>query len=115
VGNPLHYSLELPQRCLQLIEELWPHVERTRQKDRPDLGSLSTTFLISMSMPIINLPIERLERQSLYADDSHINPKMTRAIKTILGSQELQKARRCMEFCLPFRKTYLQYCKVNSY
>jgi hypothetical protein len=27
MGNPLHYSLELPQRCLQLIEELWPHAE----------------------------------------------------------------------------------------
>ncbi len=33
-----------------------------RQKGRPDLGSLTTTFLISMSMPIINLPIERIER-----------------------------------------------------
>jgi hypothetical protein len=31
MGNPLHYSLELPQRCLQLIEELWPYVLQTKQ------------------------------------------------------------------------------------
>lgn len=75
MGNPLHFSTELPGRCLQLIEELWPYAERTRQQDRPDLGSLTTTFLISMSMPIINLPIERIERHKNpevegYADDS---------------------------------------------
>jgi hypothetical protein len=44
MGNPLHFSMEVPQRCLQLIEELWPHVENTRQADRPELGSLTTTF-----------------------------------------------------------------------
>jgi hypothetical protein len=48
------------------------------QVDRPDLGSLTTTFLISMSMPIITLPIERIERHrdatgQGYADDRHID------------------------------------------
>ncbi|MCC6948959.1 MAG: hypothetical protein IT539_14435 [Bradyrhizobiaceae bacterium] len=97
MGNPLHYSLELPQRCLQLIEELWPHVERIRQREHPELGALTTTFLISMSMPIINLPIERLERHrdarsEGYADDRHIDPRIMEAVTTVLSNQALQKA-----------------------
>jgi hypothetical protein len=79
--NPLHYSLELPQRCLQLIEELWPHAEKARQRGLPKLGALTTTFLISMSMPIINLPVERIERYKNergqgYADDRHVDVRL---------------------------------------
>jgi hypothetical protein len=32
MGNPLHFSAELPQRCLQLINELWPYVEKTHMQ-----------------------------------------------------------------------------------
>jgi hypothetical protein len=94
MGNPLHYSLELPQRCLQLIDELWPFAEKTQQPGRPDLGPLTTTFLISMSMPIINLPIERMERcrhgQS-YANDRPIDPAVAKAVDNMLGGQKLLK------------------------
>jgi hypothetical protein len=97
MGNPLHFSAELPQRCLQLIEDLWPHVEKTRQVDRPDLGPLTTTFLISMSMPIINLPIERIERHKNartegYADDRSLDPKVAKVVLDTLGGQRLSKA-----------------------
>jgi hypothetical protein len=43
MGNPLHYSVELPQWCLQLIDDLWPLAEQTRQRSAPGLGPLSTT------------------------------------------------------------------------
>lgn len=97
MGNPLHYSLELPQRCLQLIDGLWKHVEKTRQAHHPELGSLSSTFLISMSMPIINFPVERIERHvnaknESYADDRINDPKLAEAVATILGGQKLSKA-----------------------
>jgi hypothetical protein len=90
MGNPLHYSLELPQRCLQLIDELWPYAEKTQQPNHPNLGPLTTTFLISMSMPIINLPIERIERGrngESYADDRPIDPAVTKAVDHMLGGQ----------------------------
>jgi hypothetical protein len=93
MGVPLHYSLELPQRSLQLIEELWPRVTCTRERAHPELGSLTTTFLISMSIPIINLPIERMQRQksgSGYADDRHITPELTDTVDTVLGKGVLQ-------------------------
>lgn len=97
MGNPLHYSLEIPRRCLQLIDELWPYAERTQQANRPDLGPLTTTFLISMSMPIVNLPVERIERHRCakkegYADDRHIDAALTTAVDTILGAQQLAMA-----------------------
>jgi hypothetical protein len=97
MGNPRHYSVEIPQRCLQLIDELWPYAEKTQQPNHPELGALTTTFLISMSMPIINLPIERIERHRSaeiegYADDRHIDALLTVAVNTILGGQELRKA-----------------------
>lgn len=98
MGTPIHYSVEIPQRCLQLIEQLWPEVERTRQLDAPHLGPLSTTFLISMSMPIINLPIERIERRrsneaGAYADDRHIDAEVSAAVDRELGGQAFSTAR----------------------
>lgn len=85
MGNPSNYSLELPQRCLSLLDKLWPYARTIFPADRPDLGPLTSTFLISMSMPIINLPIERIERRSggeahHYASDRPINAAVTDAI-----------------------------------
>jgi hypothetical protein len=97
LGNPDHYSRALPQRCLQLIDDLWGHATQTLQADRPECGPLTSTFLLSMSMPIVNLPIERIERHRVkegeaYADDSAKDPKLSRAIFDTLGPQELRKA-----------------------
>jgi hypothetical protein len=96
MSNPLHYSLELPQRCLQLIDELLPYAQKSFQPNRPSLGPLTTTFLISMSMPIINLPIERIERHragnGAYASDVQINPNVTAAILKTIGALELRNA-----------------------
>jgi hypothetical protein len=97
MGNPAHYSREIPRRCLQLIDGLWNQAENMFQADRRDLGPLTSTFLISMSFPIINLPIERIERHSSrtghgYADDRHIDPKMAAAVWEKLGGEELKKA-----------------------
>jgi len=97
MGNPLHYSLELPERCLQLIDELWPCAQLILQKDRPELGSLTTTFLISMSMPIISLPVERIERHraaigQAYADDRLVDGDAAVSIMAVLGGQEFGKA-----------------------
>jgi hypothetical protein len=97
LGNPAHYGRALPQRCLQLIDGLWDQAEQILQAHRPELGPLTSTFLLSMSMPIINLPIERIERhrdkqERGYADDSAKDPKLSKAIFNALGGQELRRA-----------------------
>ncbi len=74
MGNPKHYSIELPARCLKLIEDLSPFAEKVYDTADVNLGPLTSTFLISMSMPIINLPVERIERQvDQPADQSYAN------------------------------------------
>lgn len=96
MGQPHHYGTELPERCLQLIENLWCQAEQVYIGKRPDLGPLTSTFLISMSMPIINLPIERIERHINktpgYADDRHISKDVERAFDTVIRKGSLANA-----------------------
>jgi hypothetical protein len=98
LGNPANYSLELPERCLQLLDALWLHAQKTHQVARPELGPLTSTFLISMSMPIINLPIERIERREggedrHYADDRQkMDPAAVTAIVETLQKRPLREA-----------------------
>ncbi len=48
-------------------------------------------------MPIINLPVERIERHKTakdqgYADDSHIDPAASKAVVSVLGGGEFRSA-----------------------
>ncbi|RVP95051.1 hypothetical protein [Sinorhizobium meliloti] len=98
MGNPLHYGIELPQRCLTLIEELWGTASQIHGGVRPDLGPLTTTFLVSMSMPIINLPVERIERQiglggfEGYVDDRHVSAQAVDAFRGVIHRGNLEHA-----------------------
>ena len=85
MGVPGHYGLHLPKRCMLLLNDLWREAENVRDPGQPDLGALTSTFLISMSMPIINLPLERFERNGAdpvnrYVNDQPINPAAAEAI-----------------------------------
>lgn len=88
MGQPYHYGINLPERCLQLIDGMWDQVQLVYGNERPELGPLTSTFLISMAMPIINLPIERIERQidkpQGYADDRHINEDVVQAFRDVI-------------------------------
>lgn len=88
MGQPYHYGINLPERCLQLIDGLWDQAQNVHGNDRPELGPLTSTFLISLAMPIINLPIERIERQidkpPGYADDRHISEDAVLAFTDVI-------------------------------
>ena len=97
MGNPENYGLELPERCLLLLDRLWPHAQSTFQAGERHLGPLTSTFLISMSIPIINLPIERIERRpgdedKHYVSDRQINPEASTAIDETLRGNSLGDA-----------------------
>lgn len=88
MGEPRNYSLEIPQRCLQLIDGLWDEAAKQVQQSGAPVGPLTSTFLLSMSSPILNFPIERLERAQggeVYADDRGISPNLTQAMLALFG------------------------------
>lgn len=97
MGAPEHYSLELPERCLHLIEELWPEVERVRAPGQPHRGPLTTTFLLAMSTPIITLPIERIQRHldkalGGYIDDRSLNGGLASEVRRVFNAPRLETA-----------------------
>lgn len=98
MGKPQHYSIELPSRCFDLINGLWPAANEVYGGARPDLGPLTSTFLLSMSMPILNIPLERIERQinknedEAYADDRQLNPEAVEAFVKVIRKGKLGDA-----------------------
>ena len=98
MGIPQHFSLEVPQRCLTLLDELWPDVEGVYHKRSQRLGPLTTTFLLAMAYPILNLPIERIgahldkSDHEDYADDRRITPELTSKIRNVFGNAKLETA-----------------------
>jgi hypothetical protein len=75
MGTPSRYSLEVPERCLRLIEALWPEAERTYVPGQEGLGALTTTFLLGMATPMITLPIERVQRHLGREDIAYLNER----------------------------------------
>jgi hypothetical protein len=97
MGSPDHYGVELPTRCMKLLSELWPHAEKLFPDHGEELGPLTASFLLSLAMPIINLPIERIERQNGtrfdgYVDDRMLDEALAQRMKTTLGSKKVSSA-----------------------
>ena len=92
MGSPDHYGVELPSRCLKLLEALWANAEKVYPDHGEELGPLTATFLLSMAIPIINLPIERIERRNCasfdgFIDDSNLDPELSKRMRDCLGGQ----------------------------
>lgn len=88
MGIPQNYSTELPDRCLALIEHLLPFANAVKNEIAP----YTSTFLLSMSMPIITIPLERLDRNgrdpaSLYVDDGLVSPYAQAAFEGMMGRE----------------------------
>lgn len=94
--NPQHFSLELPQRCQQLIRDLYPDLPYGEDCGDVPLR-LRATFLLAMSMPMINLPLERINRYrdagearrpaAQHLNDSPLNPIVAAAIRTSVDGE----------------------------
>ena len=73
MGNPQNFSLDIPRRCQMLINEFWPKVSRKGAR-----GSLplNASFLLAISTPMINLPIERIWNPQNGRAVGHLNDAM---------------------------------------
>lgn len=80
MGNPRNYSLELPNRCLDLLDGLWDAVAQDEKLGAGHGGPLSTTFLLSLATPIVVLPTERILKQHPLVegsvDDWHLDREL---------------------------------------
>lgn len=65
MGIPSNYSIDLPNRCLALLEGLWDHVSGDDKLGLLHGGPLTTTFLLSLAIPIVVMPTERILKQHL--------------------------------------------------
>ncbi|RWF91519.1 MAG: hypothetical protein EOQ45_25500 [Mesorhizobium sp.] len=69
MGNPTHFSLEVPKRAHQLLRDLYEQLSDSEGTRLP----LKATFLLSVSMPIVILPIERILNYKRKPADVHMN------------------------------------------
>ena len=81
MGNPTHFSLDVPKRAHQLLRDLY---EQLTDSDGTRLP-LKATFLLSVSMPIVILPFERIlkykqKRAEGHMNDAVLNPRLADAV-----------------------------------
>ncbi len=98
MGIPQQYSVQLPQRCLRLIDALLPTARDVRMPGEEDLGPLVTTFILAMSTPILTLPIERVERHrgrnfECYVDERHLSTGVAEAVNSHLGGHPFRRSK----------------------
>jgi hypothetical protein len=94
LGTPQNFSLDIPRRCQQLIEEFWPEVSK-----RHESGSLplNASFLLAMSTPMVNLPIERIWKPQMNNEVAHLNDalvdmRLALVIRKGIGTQSVANA-----------------------
>lgn len=97
MGQPEHYSLDLPARCLHLLKELQPCASKIFMPGQDEgLGPLVATFALTMAMPIITLPCERIFKPNKqgfqYADDRELNDGLAESVKTQMSLSKFSKA-----------------------
>ncbi|MBB4170426.1 hypothetical protein [Rhizobium sp. BK538] len=93
MGLPNNYSLEVPERCLDLLTSLLPNVrQNSRQMDRYQ-GALTTTLTLALATPMLSLPIERIEKHlgldEGYADDRHLAPELAKRVSEAIVNRRL--------------------------
>lgn len=94
MGNPQNFSLDVPSRCQMLLDDLWPTVSK---KGEDGSLPLNASFLLAISTPMVNLPIERIwktqnGRAVGHLNDSVLNAGLAQAIKKGIGNSPVAQA-----------------------
>ncbi|WP_155922388.1 hypothetical protein [Mesorhizobium sp. L103C131B0] len=94
MGNPQNFSIDVPRRCQMLLEQLWPSVSN---KTDGRMLPLNASFLLAISTPMVNLPIERIwkpqnGRAVGHLNDAVLDASLAKAVKADIGQSPVSKA-----------------------
>ncbi len=94
MGNPQNFSIDVPRRCQILLEQLWPLVSN---KSDGRILPLNASFLLALSTPMVNLPIERIWKPQKgravgHLNDAVLDATLARAVKADIGESAVAKA-----------------------
>lgn len=94
MGNPQNFSIDVPRRCQILLEQLWPSVSN---KADGRLLPLNASFLLAISTPMVNLPIERIwkpqnGRAVGHLNDAVLDASLAKAVKADIGQSPVAQA-----------------------
>lgn len=97
--SPEHYSSQLPSRCLELLNDCWLDVSKRPKVEHG--GPLTTTLLLTMSMPILLLPLERVESFSsgdeAYGSEVSSHPEWASAFLRVFKEPKLRNVEEFFE------------------
>ena len=86
---PQHYSRDITKRCQSLICSLGLIVEGDLQDDDEFGGTLRTTFLLAMAMPMIILPFDRIFKpgtgKNRVGNDRELDKQLADDVDDVLG------------------------------
>ena len=93
MGNPQNFSIDVPRRCQILLEQLWPSVSNKSDGRLP----LNASFLLAISTPMVNLPIERIwkpqnGRAVGHLNDGVLDASLAKAVKAGIGQSTVAQA-----------------------
>lgn len=93
MGNPQNFSIDVPRRCHLLLEQLWPSVSDKVDGRLP----LNASFLLAISTPMVNLPIERIwkpqnGRAVGHLNDGALNASLAKAMKADISQSAVAQA-----------------------
>src|SRR5690606_25094121 len=94
MGNPQNFSIDVPRRCQILLDQLWPLVSN---KSDGRILPLNASFLLALSTPMVNLPIERIWKPQKgtavgHLNDAVLDAMLARAVKADIGESAVAKA-----------------------
>ncbi|WP_457661753.1 hypothetical protein [Sinorhizobium medicae] len=110
MGLPNSYSIDLPIRCLDLLNLALPVVERDGQTAERHRGPLTTTLTLALATPMLVIPIERIQKylgyeNEGYADDRKISEYLAQRLQQAVNEKKLKDYTEFADFDWAFAQT----------
>lgn len=95
MGLPNNYSVDLPIRCLDLLDLALPVVQNDETTATSHRGPLTTTLTLALATPMLGIPIEGIQKYlghegEGYADDRKLSEHLARRLQQAVNEKRLK-------------------------